>query len=142
MSSLEERSEASMAVIQQAPRPSGITAQIVVGVITSLAAGGIAYVAATSAQSFRNEPLTTATLQRLETRVDKIEAKQEITSSAQTRSEGQIQANRQDIEALKRTLDDIKTYQYRTSEKMNEVSAELARIGGWITRTKDDARKP
>lgn len=144
--SLEEISEASMSQVQPnappaaPPRHNGLLVQSAIAVVTALIAGGISYVAATSVQSYRNEPLTAATLQRLEARVDKIEAKQEITSSAQTRSEGQIQANRQDIESLKRTLDDIKTYQYRTSEKMNEVSAELARIGGWITRTKEEAR--
>ena len=62
-------------------------------------AGALTFAGAAISQLWRGEPLTAATIQRLEQRVDKLEAGQETSITAQSRSEGQIQANRQDIES-------------------------------------------
>lgn len=132
--SLQEPSEATM----PPPSPQGWSQQIIIGIVVVLAAGALTFVGAALSNLWRGEPLTAATLQRIEQRLDKVESRVETATTAQTRSEGQIMANKQEIEALKRTLDDIKTYQYRTSEEMKAMSAELARVGGWITRTNKD----
>lgn len=114
--------------------------QLITGTVAALISGALLSAGAAAATIWRGEPLTTATLSRIEQRVDKLESAQQISSNAQTRSEGQIQANKQKIDQLESALTDIKTYQYRTSERMSEVSTKMSRIEGYITREKEGAR--
>lgn len=133
--SLEEPSEASMAT----PPPGGLpwwqTVWAPVLVIILVSAGGAALVI------WRDAPITSAEVRDLKTRMTASEAKdiaqdqqlQQLDKSVLLQG-GEVRSNRDQIEALRKSLEKIESYYGATLREIQAINVSLAEVRGGLQK--------